>query len=309
MRKSFFGVNDNVRLSKANHGKEIKRKGIHSDAMFKEVFSNKKVTAYLLALVIPEFKGKDVNYVIQCINDAIDPKELEKNPLKLNIEPTESGTGTDKVIRFDILFKINSEKRMATILIDLEMQNIVKESTLKYNIFNRITYYSTRLVSNQLTSIKSNLSYNLLDKIYTIWIIGKEEQLFDDVHSVHNFSIRENDNKIQSPFDLVNIITIELGKFDKKEYELCNYLEALFNLNKDKLIEYFTESELFDMSKEWDFGEACREEGVEQGVGFVVLNMYHNGIPIDSISQMTSIPLDEVKEICYAESLVENFKR
>ena len=306
-KMEWFGVNDKSSLVKADTTNNMNCKGIHSDAMFKEVFSNKKVTAYLLALVVPELKGENVEYVIQCMNDAIDPKELEKNPSKLSVEPTESGTGTDKLIRFDIVFKINDKKRMATILIDLEMQNIVKESTLNYNIFNRITYYSTRLVSNQLTSIKDNLSYNLLDKTYTIWIIGEEQTLFDDDESVHNFSIRENDEKVPSPFDLVNIITIELNKLERNEYEyeLRSYLQALFRLNKKGLSKYFTESELFDMSREWNFGEECRkegiEQGIEQGIGFIILNMYKNGLSVDSISQMTSVPLNEVEEICYAK--------
>ena len=311
-----FGVNDNQSLVEADSYKTKVNKGINSDAMFKEVFSNKKVTVYLLALAVPEFKGLEVNHVINCINDAIDPKELEKNPLKLNVAPTESGTGSDKVIRFDVLFKINDRTKMVTILIDLEMQNIVKDSTLKYNIFNRITYYSTRLISNQLTTINSNLNYDFIDKTYTIWIIGDKQKLFkDDSFAVHNFSIKENDNKTESPFDLLNIITIELSKLNESEAELFDYLKPLFDLNKDKLTKYFTESELFGMSNEWNFGEECRKEGLEKGLEAglkkglekgreegreetkKVFKLSMRGISKEEIADMCNISIEEVESI------------
>lgn len=274
------------------------RSPMYLDATFKRIFSKKKVSAYLLSFVVPEFKGMNVDDVIACIDAAIDKEYLAKNPDEIYLESTEHGTGIDKVIRFDVLFKIKDKFKKATILIDLEMQNTVTKSSLKYDIFDRMIYYSARSIADQLTQIDNRLQYNHLDKTYNIWIIGKDATLFKDEYSVHNFSIMENDNKVQSPFDLLNIITIELKKLtrDDREVELSNYLQSIFNSDRVGLSDYFTERELFTMREEWNFEEALREELTEvlkeditqqvtQQVNIdYILKMHNKGLGVEFIA-------------------------
>lgn len=77
-----------------------------------------------------------------------------------------------KITRYDVYFKIYDEQRsehlqrIANIYRDLEMQNIIKTNKLKYILFNRINFYSTKQIVSQLDIKKNN--YNLLDKTYSI---------------------------------------------------------------------------------------------------------------------------------------------
>lgn len=42
------------------------------------IFSYKKTVAHLLKLIIPEFKGKTVEYVISCMDKCLSKEDLQK---------------------------------------------------------------------------------------------------------------------------------------------------------------------------------------------------------------------------------------
>ena len=305
--------------------------GVQRDSTFKMIFSYKKTVAYLLKFIIPEFKGKTVDYVIECMNKCLTDEELKKSPYKIPTIENEIGVGNEKVTRYDVYFKVYDEKRseylqrIANIYIDLEMQNIVDENKLKYRIFDRINFYSARQVVSQLDVPDKN-NYNLLDKTYSIWIIGKDSRLYNDKRAVHHFKLKDiEDYKLESNLELQNIIILELNKVNEEiDENLMSYLKAIFNGEEKELVKYFKESEWNIMKTEWNYAEETRREGIEEGIEkglekgreegreegliegvkkgkqqeriLLINEMFKNGLSIENISKYLNIPLDNIEQ-------------
>lgn len=190
------------------------------------------------------------------MDKCLSKKDLQKSPYKIPSIENEIGIGNEKITRYDVYFKIYDEQRseylqrIANIYIDLKMQNIIETNKLKYILFNRINFYSARQIVIQLDIEKNN--YNLLDKTYSIWIIGKNNNLYNDKKTVHHFKLKDTENHIlENNFELQNIITLELSKINEDiDENLMRYLKAIFNGEEKELSKYFIESEWKIMKKE-----------------------------------------------------------
>ena len=57
------------------------------------------------------------------------------------------------------------------------------------------------------------------------------------------------------------------------------------------------DQERYDRHRREEGREEGRKEGREEGISMMIHNMSENGMAAETISQMTSIPLEKVREI------------
>lgn len=75
------------------------------------IFSYKKTVAHLLKFIIPEFKEKNIEYIINCMDECLSKEDLKRSPYKIPSIENEIGIGSEKVTRYDVYFKIYDEQR------------------------------------------------------------------------------------------------------------------------------------------------------------------------------------------------------
>ena len=85
------------------------RLGVQKDSTFKMIFSYKKTVAHLLKFIIPEFKEKNIEYIINCMDECLSKEDLKRSPYKIPSIENEIGIGSEKVTRYDVYFKIYDE--------------------------------------------------------------------------------------------------------------------------------------------------------------------------------------------------------
>ena len=64
----------------------------------------------------------------------------------------------------------NRTKTQVYLYIDVEAQNAARESRLGYPLEKRAIYYMSRMISNQLQTVSRDTNYNVIQKVYSIWI-------------------------------------------------------------------------------------------------------------------------------------------
>ena len=107
-----------------------------------------------------------------------DIPDIEKD-LRLTKEDSELSSLVEKLVRFDIRFKIinpklSTEKIRVNLHIDMEAQKSYRPSNPSYPILKRAVYYVARDLSSQLSMITQTTDYSKLEKCYSIWICAEE---------------------------------------------------------------------------------------------------------------------------------------
>ena len=102
-----------------------------------------------------------------------DIPDIEKD-LRLTKEDSELSSLVEKLVRFDIRFKIinpklSTEKIRVNLHIDMEAQKSYRPSNPSYPILKRAVYYVARDLSSQLSMITQATDYSKLEKCYSIF--------------------------------------------------------------------------------------------------------------------------------------------
>ena len=98
--------------------------------------------------------------------------------LRLTKEDSELSSLVEKLVRFDIRFKIinpklSTEKIRVNLHIDMEAQKSYRPSNPSYPILKRAVYYVARDLSSQLSMITQTTDYSKLEKCYSIWSVRR----------------------------------------------------------------------------------------------------------------------------------------
>ena len=145
---------------------------------------------------------------------------VEKD-LRLTKEDSELSSLVEKLVRFDIRFKIinpklSTEKIRVNLHIDMEAQKSYRPSNPSYPILKRAVYYVARDLSSQLSTITQTTDYSKLEKCYSIWICAEDvPKKLQNTLTEYSFSKKDIIGVADEPeedYDLLTVIIIRLGK-------------------------------------------------------------------------------------------------
>ena len=263
---------------------DLKQKKIKYDTVCKKVLSQKPILAKILKSCVSEYKDYDMKFIEeQCI---------EGNTVSFNtgVNPNESYphiTGDDTVdkleregtVYYDIRFNtlVPGTDEYIKLIINIEAQTIQgkKEPPLK-----RAVYYASRLISAQNGTEFIKSDYDKIHKVYSIWIcINGEEQLHNTVteYCLCEKNVLGYYRGNKENYDLINIIIIGLGGFEKKDDEtIIGFLDNILDRDLEPLMRRKILKEKFDITTDEDlmevFGDMCNLsdgvylDGVEKGI-------------------------------------------
>ncbi len=305
------------------------------DENAKRLISNRYILAYILINTINEFKGMEVDMVVQRIEGEPHISEIPVEPGLTNVEKKRQGQRivgfnsenteiNEGLIRFDIVFYVSMKDGLSQMIINVEAQ---KDAPLGYNILNRAIFYVSRLVSSQKERDFTNTNYNDIKRVFSIWIcMNMNDNGMDHIHLVNDKLMGSCEWK--GKLDLMNIVLIGLSDelpADSGGYKLHRLLGALFSieLSVDEKLniiknEYNIPKE--EIGKEvdvmcnlsqgiWEKGIAAGiEKGVHEGkmqseVKFI-MSMYKKGYKLEQIADVAEKSVAEVEFIIEQNKLV-----
>ena len=263
---------------------ELKQKKKKYDTVCKKVLSQKPVLAKILKSCVDEYKDYDMKFIEeQCI-------EGDTISFSMGVNPDESyphiiGDDTvDKLERegtvyYDIRFNtlVPGTDEYIKLIINIEAQTIhgKKEPPLK-----RAVYYASRLISAQNGTEFTKADYDKIHKVYSIWIcINGEEKLHNTVteYCLCEKNVLGYYRGNKEKYDLIDIIIIGLGGFEKKDDEtIIGFLDNILDRDLEPLMRRKILKEKFDITTDEDlmevFDDMCNLsdgvylDGVEKGI-------------------------------------------
>ena len=174
-----------------------------------------------------------------------DIPDIEKD-LRLTKEDSELSSLVEKLVRFDIRFKIinpklSTEKIRVNLHIDMEAQKSYRPSNPSYPILKRAVYYVARDLSSQLSMITQATDYSKLEKCYSIWICAEDvPKKLQNTLTEYSFSKKDIIGVADEPeedYDLLTVIIIRQGK-ETEENGVFEYLNGIFDGDINRIQKY-----------------------------------------------------------------------
>lgn len=218
-------------------------KSIITDEWFKKISSYKGIVAMILKDTIREYEELSLNEIISNIEDI---RTRHYNSYAEMVEdtvdclPTEIGNGSDKLIRYDMVFRVKLPGGLnskVNLTVDLEMQGETDSNKLDYDLVTRGIYYGAALLRD---SLPKNERYDKIHKVYSIWIcngIIEFEGKFNEVDdkAIHRYGFRRFYPGIpkvvptESNADLIEVVFAEIPKF-KNASDDSNIKRLFYNI-------------------------------------------------------------------------------
>lgn len=303
--------------------------GAKYDAVCKCILKERVVLARILKETVSEYADCSLDDIA---NKYIEPESICSDiPVSRNLSNSnirglseEDATVNEGIVKFDVKFMAKSPGDDGTSLINLYIDvEAQKKYNTGYPIEKRAEYYCARLLSSQIGDISENVNYNVLDKVYSIWICFDVPDYAANTATRYYFKkedILGSFTKIKkSDYDMMETVIIRLSKEDTKTgNELLDLLHGLFgNLEYNEKLSRLTELGLdVDLVKEemedmCNLSERILERGVEQGIekgiekgikkgikkgqAELVIKMYKKGTSIKQIAELTDTPEEQIK--------------
>lgn len=297
------------------------------DKESKNILKCKEVLAHILKHAVPEFH--DFSYD-EIANRFIEPESISQHePVLATSEKgsiegilAEDSPPGEATVEFDVLFKAKmpdalADEKHSVIYINVEGQGFISPG---YPLPKRATYYSARLLSRQLDSLSDPTVYNMLQKVYSIWICFADNVAARKQGSVVNVKLAptfSGTGKVEfdeRDIDLMQMIYIVLDKNDL-ESDLVGFLGVLFNpgLSDDERLARLqtdhgltvtneVESEVRGMTGIYEYHrqEGLREgrlEGNQETTEAFVIKLIDKGLTVKEIVELTDISEDDVRDI------------
>ena len=291
--------------------------GAEYDAGMKQLMSNKEIIVPILQMTVPEFKTCSQEEILQCLDISSITKDdfvsdipnIEKD-LRLAKEESELSSLVEKLVRFDIRFKIknpqlSTEKIRVNLHIDMEAQRSYRPSNPSYPVLKRAVYYVARDLSAQLSNITQVTDYSKLEKCYSIWIctedIPKKLQNTLTEYSLSKKDIIGETDEPDEDYDLLTVILIRQGK-ETEEKGIFDYLRGIFDCDIQKIQGYshikWSEPFQQEVKKMTGFGDAIYEKGIQEGRhDGMILGALMSGKTPEEVSEMLHLSLEEIKRV------------
>ena len=238
-----------VTLEKADMINEIQKAYESLNEKQKKLLDNyetlESASAVLKELTEEEEMKKDPTYSITKDDFVSDIPDIEKD-LRLTKEDSELSSLVEKLVRFDIRFKIinpklSTEKIRVNLHIDMEAQKSYRPSNPSYPILKRAVYYVARDLSSQLSMITQATDYSKLEKCYSIWICAEDvPKKLQNTLTEYSFSKKDIIGVADEPeedYDLLTVIIIRQGK-ETEENGIFEYLNGIFDGDIKRIQKY-----------------------------------------------------------------------
>ena len=291
--------------------------GAEYDAGMKQLMSNKEIIIPILQMTVPEFKTCSQEEILQCLDISSITKDdfvsdipnIEKD-LRLTKEDSELSSIVEKMVRFDIRFKIinprlSTEKIRVNLHIDMEAQKSYRPSNPSYPILKRAVYYVARDLASQLRIITQATDYSKLEKCYSIWICAEDvPKKLQNTLTEYAFSKKDIIGITDEPeedYDLLIVVVIRQGK-ETEESGIFDYLKGLFtsDINRIQKYSHIKWSEPFkkEADKMTGFGDMIYERGIRTGEQRgMILGALMSGKTPEEVAEMLNLPLEEIKKV------------
>lgn len=212
-----------------------------TDHVCKAVLKSRWVLANILKGVIPEYADTPVHEIAETY---IEPDQIELYlpvngfPEQIQELDKEDTAYLQTTVYYDVRLRAllpNRTKTQVYLYIDVEAQNAARESRLGYPLEKRAIYYMSRMISNQLQTVSRDTNYNVIQKVYSIWICMGDDIPKNMQQSITGFTIAKKDiyRKIDIPkknYDLMSAVFIRLGHGETEEH-LLGMLQTIFTDN------------------------------------------------------------------------------
>ena len=213
--------------------------GAEYDAGMKQLMSNKEILVPILQMTVPEFKTCSQEEILQCLDISSITKDdfvsdipnIERD-LRLTKEDSELSSLVEKLVRFDIRFKIinpklSTEKIRVNLHIDMEAQKSYRPSNPSYPILKRAVYYVARDLSSQLSTITQTTDYSKLEKCYSIWICAEDvPKKLQNTLTEYSFSKKDIIGVADEPEEDYDLLTIFISTRKCCFYAVFRYLSS-----------------------------------------------------------------------------------
>ena len=284
--------------------------GAEYDAGMKQLMSNKEIIVPILQMTVPEFKTCSQEEILQCLDISSITKDdfvsdipnVEKD-LRLTKEDSELSSLVEKLVRFDIRFKIinpklSTEKIRVNLHIDMEAQKSYRPSNPSYPILKRAVYYVARDLSSQLSTITQTTDYSKLEKCYSIWICAEDvPKKLQNTLTEYSFSKKDIIGVADEPeedYDLLTVIIIRQGKETEENGIFDGDIKRIQKYSHIKWSEPFQQ----EVKKMTGFGDAIYEKGIQEGRhDGMILGALMSGKTPEEVSEMLHLSLEEIKRV------------
>jgi len=287
------------------------------DAVAKSLLSRKIFLARILKRCVREFADCTIDDIMEMyIENKVEVGTVPIAPNKTNAvkkidgDNVEYKTLTEGETTFDIRFTAYAPTTGEPIklIINIEAQRKVKPG---YSLIKRAIFHGSRLMSSEYNVEFVEPNFDDIKKVISIWICFASPK--KDISSIMEYSFAEKPLVESIPlaredFDLIQVVMVYVGKAPELiEDELLKLLYLLFRakLNaaekKDRLktdygIEMDNEA-LKEVNVMCNLGEGLVEETWEEAKIEMTVNMLKEKISSDTISRITSLPVDKIAEI------------
>ena len=213
-------------------GQAICGKEARLDANCKNLLSCKGIAAFVMKSTIKEYENLSLDEISALIigEPEVSERLVDDIPEQIQTKDSESSSSNDGLIRYDVVFdaRLPGGNDAAKIIIDVEAQNAFKP---KYHLLTRATYYVGRLLSEQKETIFHNSDYNLIRKVYSIWLCinpNKEARNVINRYELQEECLFGDFHFPKESYDKMCIVMACLGAKDSKN-DFVRLFSSIFN--------------------------------------------------------------------------------
>ena len=258
--------------------------GAKYDEAAKKIWKNREILAPLLKYALEELKDESVESIMKLIDaDSIsEDMAVSDLPPTITALDTEQGSMTEKVIRYDLKFRVRNPRLssgglLVVLHVDLEFQNKyrpVLRDGRSYPIIKRGIYYAARDISEQLGRITSQTNYADIEKVVSIWIVneGVPEEIQNT--ATRYYIAREDyigaSDEPREDYDLLEVIIIRRGEKKEISEPLFRYLRGIYEADIEEIDKYTPASANPELREEVQkmpgMSQVIYDNGVSQGI-------------------------------------------
>ncbi|MDD6193425.1 MAG: hypothetical protein PUB19_00840 [Lachnospiraceae bacterium] len=288
------------------------------DEAAKKLLANKIVLAHILKECATEYRECTVEEIAtQYIQGEpeIGVVGVHKDESNVRTQTTtsvvegvavEDSSLTEGKVYYDIRFHAMAPGKEQVgdirLIMNVEAQNRFRPG---YPIVKRGVYYGGRLLSSQYGPVFTNVEYDKIRKVYSIWICTNPPKEFRNTitrYAIQPECLVGNTVESRENYDLLSVVMVCLGEPGTEGYAgLLEFLEVLFSQDrtaeeKKRILESdfdvpMTEQFEREVRDMCNLSEGVYEKGLERGFEQGIEQGFHNGQ--NQINRLTSILLEK----------------
>ena len=298
--------------------------GTKYDEAAKEIWKNREILAPLLKYSVEELKDESVESIMKLIDTDSISEDIPVSDLPPTIVSlgTEQNSTTEKIITYDLKFKVKNPKLskgelLVMLHVDLEFQNkyrpVLKDGR-SYPLIKRGIYYAAREISSQLGRITNQTNYTDIEKVIGIWVVN-EDVPKELQNTASRYFITKEDyigsaDEPAEEYDLLEVVMIRRGENGTITEPLFKYLRSVYEANLEEIDKYTPVSANPELKEEvskmpgmsqviYDHGVT---EGISQGISQGILQGEERKKE-DNISQLAEYFMSKDDKLSEEEAL------